>query len=308
MQVELGLRERTEGSGEVHRPMIGTRLVPAVLVTLIMMPVLGGGGPDPSIERAARSLVLERAAVANAALIGLEQALAPGLDAARRGSALLVSGDEAPGPELRSAAAVIASADGAAQAARSAVRALEGARRSLGGGDPVRLELPPGEVGSVAAQLEAAAPAADAFAGMRRRAEGLVARLEGVLAALDDEALDEARTGVGAVRADHDALSAWEVNLVTLPVWLDTTDAMIAAVEAIVEATEAGDRAAALEAADAFAALAGDAAPADRALRIAIGEGGSAVTAAPLMRLADLLRDVASTRIQVAEIVQTVGR
>ena len=48
---------------------------------------------------------------------------------------------------------------------------------------------------------------------------------------------------------------------------------MIGAVEGILAATRAGDAAAAGEAAAAFAALAADAATADRALRIALGEG-----------------------------------
>jgi hypothetical protein len=98
------------------------------------------------------------------------------------------------------------------------------------------------------------------------------------------------------------------VELATLPVWLDTTAAMIGALEAIVAATESGDVAGARAAAEDFAAASQDAGPADRALRIAIGEGGSAVTAAPLGRLADVLRDVSSARLEVASIVQTVGR
>ncbi len=288
--------------------MIGTRLGPAVLLTLILVPLIGAGGPDPSLERAARQLVLARAAQADAALAALERALSPGLEAGRRGAALVVAGDDSPSAELRSAAEEVASAEDEAVVARRAVRALEGARRSLGAGEPISLQLESGEVGSVAAQLDASAPAGDAFAEMRRRAEGLVGRLESVLAALADGTMDEARAGVAGVRSDHDALAAWEVDLVTLPVWLDTTDAMIGAVEAILAATEAGDGEAALEAADDFAALATEAAPADRALRIAIGEGGSAVTGAPLSRLADMLRNVADARAQVASIVQTVGR
>jgi hypothetical protein len=288
--------------------MIGTRLVPAVVLPLILVPLLGAGGPDPCVERAARALVVERAAAADAALAAFEQAVAPGLDAARRGAAGVVSGEGSPGDELRSAASQIAATEEAALTARRAVRALEGARAALGAGEPIPLQPANGEVESVAAQLESAAPAADAFAAMRRRAENLTTRLEEVLEALDDERVDDARTALAVVRADHDALGAWEVDLVTLPVWLETTDEMIAAVERILVATEAGDRQGALDAAEDFASTAEDAGPADRALRIAIGEGGSAVTAAPLARLADLLRDVATARLAVASIVQTVGR
>ena len=82
----------------------------------------------------------------------------------------------------------------------------------------------------------------------------------------------------------------------TLPVWIATTDAMITAMEQIVSATRAGDAAAASAAAEAFAALTDDAATADRALRIAIGEGGSSLTAAPLERLAAALGGIEGVR------------
>jgi hypothetical protein len=288
--------------------MIGIRVLPTALAVLAVIPLVGAGGPEPSAALAARQLVLDRADVADAALRALEEAIAPGLDAARRGSARVVSGNDAPGAELRAAAAMLASADGVAGAARRAVDALEGARRLVGAGAGIDLDVARGEIGSIAAQVEGTAGAADAFADMRRRAERLVAGLEGALAALEAGSLDEARDLVGVAREDHDALAAWEVELVTLPVWIDTTDAMIGSMETIIAATEAGDEASATAAAQEFTALAEEAGPADRALRIAIGEGGSAVTAAPLGRLADMLREVALTRLEVASIVQAVGR
>jgi hypothetical protein len=83
---------------------------------------------------------------------------------------------------------------------------------------------------------------------------------------------------------------------VTLPVWIETTNEMIGAVERVIGATREGDATAADEAADDFAALADDAVTADRALRIAIGEAGSAVTAIALERLAASLRAVEDLR------------
>jgi hypothetical protein len=288
--------------------MIGMRVLSTALAVLAVIPLVGAGGPEPSAAIAARQLVLDRADAADAALHALEEAIAPGLDAARRGSARVVSGDDAPGAELRAAAATLATADGAAGAARRAVDALEGARRIVGAGTVITLDVARGEIGSIAAQVEGSAAAADAFAAMRRRAERLVLGLERALAALEAGSLADARDLVAVARDDHDALAAWEVELVTLPVWIDTTDAMIGSMETIIEATEAGDEASAAEAAQEFAALAEEASPADRALRIALGEGGSAVTSAPLGRLADLLREVALTRLEVASIVQAVGR
>ena len=307
--MELGLWQRSECGSEIHRSMIGIRVLPTALAVLAVVPLVGGGGPEPSAALAARQLVLDRADAADAALLALERAIAPGLDAARRGSARVVSGDRPPGVELRAASAALASADPAARAAQEAVDALEGARRLVGAGEEIQLDLPRGEPGSIAAQVEGTAGAADAFAEMRHRAERLVDGLEAALGALEAGSLAEARTLVAAARDDHVALEAWEVELVTLPVWIDTTDAMIGSMETIIDATEAGDDDdAAAAAAREFAALAEEAAPADRALRIALGEGGSAVTAAPLGRLADLLREVALTRLEVASIVQAVGR
>lgn len=289
--------------------MIGIRLGLAVLAAAALVPLLGRGGPDPAVMLAARRLVAERAQGADAALAALEATVAPGLADARRGAARVVVGTDAPGPVLRGAARALEAAGGREREAALAVRALEGALRAAAMGPVPRLDLPPGELASIAAQLDGTAPAADRFADLRRRAEGLVTLLQDALAALDQGSLERAGDLVSLARADHDVLAAWEVEVVTLPVWIATMDAMITSLEDLVEATAAGDEPAALAAADAFAALSEDAAPADRALRIALAEGGSAVTAAPLARLADLLREVARTRLEVASIVQNgLGR
>ena len=100
---------------------------------------------------------------------------------------------------------------------------------------------------------------------------------------------------------------AWETDLPTLPVWIGTTDAMIDAVERILDATRAGDAAAARDAADEFAALADEAATADRALRIALSEGGAALIAAPLERLAAALRSIEGAHASAAAAASDVG-
>ena len=61
-------------------------------------------------------------------------------------------------------------------------------------------------------------------------------------------------------------------------------------------------------AAEAFSALTDDAATADRALRIAIGEGGSSLTAAPLERLAAALGGIEGVRETTAEIALAADR
>jgi hypothetical protein len=252
---------------------------------------------------------MERARAADASLAALEWAVEPVLDAARSGAAAVVSGPDGPGDDLTAAAAELARAAPAADMARRAVAAVN---RATAARDPRAMPaaLPDGgeEVRSIAAQLEGAASAADRFVAMRLRASRVLDALGRTLAALEAGDVADAEALVAEARADHDALAAWEIGLVTLPVWLETAGAMVDAVEAIVAATRAGDAAAAAEAADAFAGRSADAVTADRALRIAIGEGGAAVTAAPLGRLAELLREVANARSQVAAILQAVGR
>ncbi len=290
--------------------MIGTRaLLSAGVVPIVLVPLLGTPGPDPSAGVEARRLVVARAERAGTALAELQAALEHGLDAGRSGAAAVVEGDDPPGPRLEDAAVRLEDAGSAAADVRSAITGLEVARRAR---DPDAAALEPpvgsGEVASIAAQLEATAPAADAFAAMRRRADGVTAALDGALASLQTGDLEMAAERVAAARADHALLASWEVDFPTFPVWLETTDEMIGAVETIIEATLEEDRAVAQQAADDFAALADRAATADRALRIALGEGGAAVTAVPLGRLADVLGRVERARGAVASILQAVGR
>jgi hypothetical protein len=152
------------------------------------------------------------------------------------------------------------------------------------------------------------APAADAFVDMRLRSLGLPAELAEAVTALEREDPDTAAAVVERARAGHALVAEWENAPSTVPVWLDTTDAMISAVDALVSATRAGDAAAAAAAGEAFAALADDAATADRALRIALGEGGSALTAAPLERLARALGGIEDARATAAALAAVPRR
>ncbi len=271
--------------------------------------LVGGGGPGPGTTLEARRLVVDRAAAADDALDALEAAMQPGVEAARGGTRTASSQVPIhPEPELAAAGEGLEGAQPLAADAAAALAGLEAAAVAAELEAAVPEAVTPAELGSIAAQIAGTAPAADGFATMRRRAEGLVGLLDEALAALEAGSLTEARARVTAARADHDAIADWEVELVTLPVWLDTTDAMIGAVEAIVAAAEMGDEAAARAAAEDFAALGDEAATADRALRIALGEGGTAVAAAPLGRLAAALRDVADARAAVVSVLERVER
>jgi len=138
---------------------------------------------------------------------------------------------------------------------------------------------------------------------MLEGATGEAESADRALAALDVGAIEEAAELAARARADHEVMVAWETDLPTLPVWLETTDAMIRAVEQIVSAVRSGDADAASQAAEAFGALGDDAATADRALRIALSEGGSAMTAAPLERLAAALGSIEDARAAAEAIV-----
>ena len=293
--------------------MIGAPLGLAGLAGLAgvvaLAPLLGPGGPDPSVAMGARALVVERAAAADEALLALERAIEPALDLARSGTARVVSGEAPAGEPLAYAGAMLVEVDPALAEAAARIRALEGARRALGG-SARRIE-PPGGVGelaSIGAQLEGTAPAAERFASMRLRAERVLDGLAALVEALGQGDLAAAAASLSEARDHHAAIAAWEVDLVTLPVWVEASGALVDAAETLVSATLAGDATAAAEAADVFAAQREGAASADRALRIAIGEGGSAVTAAPLGRLADLLRRTAEARVAVAEILHEASR
>jgi hypothetical protein len=290
--------------------MIGTPGVLAALVGMVaLVPLLGSGGPDPSAAIAARALVAERAAAAGEALLALERAIQPALDLARTGSARVVNGESPPGEPLAAAGAMLVEIDPLGAEAASRIRGLEGARRAIASpGAPIGPPAQPGELASIGAQLEGTATAADRFASMRLRADGVLTGLATVVAALGDGDAAGADAALAQARADHEAIAAWEVDLVTLPVWVEAAAALVDAAEALVVATAEGDGQAAADAADEFATQREGAASADRALRIAMGEGGAAVTAAPLGRLADLLRRTAGARAAVAEILQSVSR
>ncbi len=281
----------------------------AIAVGGVVLALGAASADDPSVELAARRMVAERAERTLEMLDALDAAIDPGFRAARRGAARVVSGTEPPGSELRWAAEQLAAADVPAAETRRALTALNAA---LAAWHPSAMRLPmplaAGELASIGAQLAGSAAAADAFAAMRLRAAQLLADLDAALEAIADGSLADAAALVASARAHHVALTAWDVELVTLPVWLGTTDEMIGAMETMVRATRSGDAPGANAAAERFAALADEAATADRALRIAMDEGGGAVTAAPLSRLSGVLSAMAATRSSVTSVREASER
>ncbi len=84
-----------------------------------------------------------------------------------------------------------------------------------------------------------------------------------------------------------------------LSVWIDTVDAMIRAMQRLVDAVRAHDAEGARAAQAAFADAAEGGIEADRALRIGLGEAGNAVTAVPVRRLADALAALGELELAV---------
>ncbi len=289
--------------------MIGTRAAASAAIAVLGLAIiLGPVAADPSIDIVAEHLVRERAAAAVSALDALRAAIQPGLEGARRAAADVVGGGEPPGTPISEAAALISGAEDSVAPARRAVAQLDAARNAWHPDATVTPQpVAVGELASIAAQLAAAGPAAEEFADLSARATGLPGVLEEALVALARGDVERAAELTARARADHDAVVAWETDLPTLPVWIGTTDAMIDAVERIVDATQAGDAVAARDAADEFAALADEAATADRALRIALSEGGAAVLAAPLERLAAALRSIEGAHASAADIASDPG-
>ena len=281
----------------------------AAATVLGLLVLTGPRVDDPAVGIAAERLVRVRAEAAVEALDALRAAIQPGLDDARRAAAAVLTADAAPGAQLDAAGSTIAAADTAAMAARRAWASLNGARAAWRDDiDPLPDPIPRGELASIGDQLRVTATAADAFVDLRLRALGLPGELAEAVSALENGDPDTAAAIVESARADHALVAAWEAAPSTLPVWLGTTDAMISAVDELIAATRTGDAVAAAAAADAFAALADEAATADRALRIALGEGGSALTAAPLERLAGALGGIEDARVMAAAVAAVPRR
>lgn len=284
--------------------MIGIRGPRSTALAAIFLAatLTGTEGPGPGL--AADRLVAERAAAGMLALDALDDALAPALDAARSGAARIVSGSEPPSEAFSTAADALAAAEPAAREAAAAMEALDAARRARRpDSEAIDAPIAAGELGSIAGQMQATGAAGDAFARLRREAGTVAEALEHALASLAGEDLDAAQRAAEEAARAHDAVAAWESPPASLPVWLETTGAMIGAMERIVTATRAGDGDAARRAAEAFAALEDEASMADRALRIAVSEGGNALASTALGRLAGQLEAVASARARVAAVI-----
>jgi hypothetical protein len=279
--------------------MIGSRLGAAAAVLALVMG-LGGGAPRPDVALAGNDAIVAAADRTLAAIDRLEARLLGAVDAGRAGAARVVAGTADPTEPLLSSAATITAAGPAALELKEARAALERARAALRpDADPLPEAPEPGDLASIAAQLDRSAEAGAAFAAVRREVEGMSATLVDALHEVASGDSGAARSRLVAASAAIDELRAWQENASTLPVWIRTASAMIRAMHRLVDAVEAGDVAKARGARADFDAAAERAPQADRALRIGIGEAGSALTSVPLRRLADVLRGLDELRVAV---------
>jgi hypothetical protein len=145
-----------------------------------------------------------------------------------------------------------------------------------------------GQLLSIAGQLASTADAGATFAEMRQGAESVSGSVVDALDAAAAGRLDEADDHLATSRGAVDAVRDLEESAPALTVWIDTADAMIAAVQELVDAVRTGDVARADAAQADFDAAADGAAEADRSLRIGLGETGNAISTVPLQRLAEV--------------------
>jgi hypothetical protein len=263
-----------------------------------------GGAADPTIAADRAALLRAEATDAAARLDALIDQLQGALDAGRRGSALVVDGDESPRADLMEAAATIDGASDEAALAAAATARVDGILVAVA---PRRGPLPSGPSSTlfpgISAQFTSAAEAADAFVVRRQATDQTLDALADALAALDD---DDPRSALAHLDRAQDALDAvrdWEEPPTVLPFWLDTTGELLIAARRIATASLAGDAEAVARAADRYARAADDANRADSALAIAIAESGSSLAATPLQRLADALGAATAQRQALSEML-----
>jgi hypothetical protein len=271
--------------------------------------VLGGvlalrpAGIGPVASAAHRADLLVRAGAAHAALRRLAAAIDGALQEGRHGAAATVSGDDPPGAHFRAAAGRLEASEPAAGHVAVALDALRGELAIDGRRDAPVLRLAASDLGSIALQLRGTASPADAFAEMRLGTRRVLDELQAALVALGGGDLAAATTALDGADDALARVRAWPGKLATLPLWIATADRLLAALHDVADARAAGDAAGEARALAAYRAATADAAQADRALAIALAEGGGGISEAPMARLADALAKVEAASAAVAPLL-----
>jgi hypothetical protein len=283
---------------------VGIAAVVALGVALAARPA--GAVLDPPVAAERAGTLRAEAAAATTRLDALIVQLQAALDAGRRGSALVIDGEESPRPGLEEAARTLAAASDEAARATAAATRVNG---TLAAVSPQHDSLPVGPTSAllpgIATQFSAAAEAADPFVARRQATAATLEALGDALAALED---DDPRAALHALDRAEEALDAvrdWEEPPSVLPFWLDTTAELITAARRIAVASLEGDARAVERAADRYARAAAEAHRADTALAIAIAESGSSLASTSLRLLADALEAATTQRQALVELAGT---
>ena len=244
---------------------------------------------DPPTASARQATLRAVADEADHALDDLIAQLEVAIDDGRRGTALIQDGDQDPGPAFDEAASATRSAAALAGMATAAIARLDAVLQSVG---PAHRPLPPGPTSSltaIAEQLASSGAAGGPFVERRLAAGATLTALAEALESLEDDDPRAALEALARAEASLATVAEWPLPPAVLPLWLETTGAMVAAARGIAQATISQDPAAAAAAADAYRRAAEEARRADTALALAIAEAGSSLAGTPMRLLAEAL-------------------
>jgi hypothetical protein len=285
------------------------RRVVVAAAALIVVAAMFGARPtdlataDPVRQAALRQLASEQAEAADLALGDVEDLLGTGVREAGRGQAAVLGGSADPALIMDTAGV---SFETAAEQAENAEAALADLAWTLQVLDPEAsspaLSYGPEELVDLGARWRATGLPLAAAADLRRAAEATLGALGSALASLDRDDPTAALAALADAEASLDVVreSAERGQVSTLPFWIATVEALLAAATDIANAALAGDPAALAAAQAAYEAAAGDAERADQALTIALGEAAAGITSGPAATSADALRDVVAARAALA--------
>ncbi len=284
------------------------RIVVALAVLLVVALLFGAAPADTGAADPVRVAALQRqaaaqAAEADAALLEAETLMRTGSRDAGRAQAAVLGGDTDPATLVDTAALSFEAASSPTEDAQAPLDALRWTLLAL---DPEAtapsLELTGADLLAVGAQWRATGIPLSALADLRRAAEATLASLGDALAALNADDPDAALEALGEAEAALQLVRDFETPLSTLPFWIETVEALMAATEDIARAALAGDAEALADAQAAYDAAAADAARADQALTIALGEATAAITGPASASSAASLHEVEATRAALASL------
>lgn len=284
------------------------RLVAVAGVVLVVILLFGAaptdlGTADPVVAAALRRQAASHASVADATLLEAEELMNEGTAQASRGQAAVLAGAQDPATFMDAAAAAFEAAAAPVDAAQVSLEALRWTLLALDPEQPPpTLDLSGADLSAIGAQWRATALPLSALTDLRQATEATLEALDDALAALDDDDPAAALDAVSDAEASLAVVSASQDELSTLPVWVDTVEALLDATADIARAAQAGDAEALAEAQAAWEAAAEGATRADRALTIALGEATAEVTGPASATSAQALRVVGATRAALASL------